>query len=142
MKKLLLLLSIVALRQIQGQTSFNNKANPPQPMATVALYDSIYSWTQDSTITWNLYSREINFVYDANNNSISNIINYWNGTSWDNWLKDTNTFDINNNRISGIGQSWNGSAYVNNSQLVIAYDANNNDTSQFREVWSSGSWVK
>ena len=141
-KKLLLLIFFIGFLQVNSQINFR-KITPPQTMAVTALYDSIYYWTMDTNImVWNVYDKEVNFIYDANQNNTSYINQGWNDTVWFNQDRVTDTFDINNNKIYQMGQTWNGGVWKNNSRMTFSYDANNNDTSILREAWSGGIWVK
>ena len=110
----------------------------------IALYDSIYHWEWDTlTNGWagNPYYKEINFVYDANNNLTSELDQNWDGTAWVNNWQYTSTYDANNNLTSTLRQNWSDTAWVNYWQSTYTYDANNNQTSTLRQNWNGTVWV-
>ena len=80
-------------------------------------------------------------TYDANNNHTSQLVQYWNGSAWDNDNKYTNTYDANNNLTSQLGQTWNGSAWDNDHKFTLTYDANNNQTNILHQTWNGSAWV-
>jgi len=128
---------------------------------------SFWKWNLD-TNGWEIVSKEINFIYnennnlmsyvsqiwkdntwvnsfqelytyDANNNEKSFLRIKWNGVDWVNAFKNIYTYDDNNNIISFIAKSWNGSDWVNNSQYFATYDINNNNTVKFSQNWSNNT---
>jgi hypothetical protein len=75
------------------------------------LYDSIYYWHWNTnTIGWNItqYEKDINFVYDANNNLLSRTQQYVSSAALISF-----TYDANNNQTSYLSQQWNCSAWLN-----------------------------
>src|ERR1035437_3633779 len=79
-------------------SSFNAIVIPaPQPFSLKAKFDSIYQWTWDSiAMHWTIYGKQINFVYDASQNMLSDISQTWNGTAWVNLNQNNYTYNAGN----------------------------------------------
>ena len=108
----------------------------------IALMDSVYGWQWDTVPNgWaiNPSWKDINIVYDANNNLTSLLGQNWNGTgtTWVNSWQHTYTYDANNNQTSELYQTWNGSAWVNSRQSTYTYDANNFIQSEAYKYWNN-----
>jgi len=86
-------------------------------------------------------TQDISFVYDANNNLTSYLIQTWNGSTWVTAYQLTITYDSNNNQTCRLTQQWNGSVWVNISQYIATYDANNNWTSWSTQHWNGSAWI-
>ena len=112
----------------------------------IALMDSVYGWQWDTVPNgWaiNPSWKDINIVYDANNNLTSGLEQNWNGSAWVNSWQGTLTYDANNNLTSELYQNWNGTTWVNSWQHTYTYDANNNLTSLLGQNWNGTgtTWV-
>ena len=110
----------------------------------IALMDSVYGWQWDTVPNgWaiNPSWKDINIVYDANNNLTSGLEQNWNGSAWVNSWQGTFTYDANNNLTSELYQNWNGTTWVNSWQHTYTYDANNNQTSELYQTWNGSAWV-
>ena len=110
----------------------------------IALMDSVYGWQWDTVPNgWaiNPSWKDINIVYDANNNLTSGLEQNWNGSAWVNSWQGTLTYDANNNLTSELYQNWNGTTWVNSWQHTYTYDANNNQTSYLYQTWNGSAWV-
>lgn len=120
----------------------NNKTNLPMPMSLIALDDSVYNWKLDTiTMAWKLNYKEINFVYDSQNNNTSYLFQTWNGSAWVNLSQRTYSYDANNNNTNFMYQTWNGSIWVNSGQQTKTYNANNRITNQIYQSWNGSTWV-
>ena len=111
------------------------------PFSLIALVDSFYFWKWDTLSNgWIFHGKQINSVYDANNNLTGTLFQKWNGNSWENLTQYALTFDVNNNQTSSLIQHWNGSAWENYSKDSLSYDANNNLTNLLYQTWNGSAW--
>jgi hypothetical protein len=111
------------------------------PYALVQLFDSIYNWEWDAiSLEWNIASRCIDIIYDANYNETSRLWQEMTGSTWVNSTLITNTYDLNNNQTSHLSQSWSGSEWLNEIKFTYTYDANNNQISNKEEIWTGSYW--
>jgi hypothetical protein len=110
------------------------KPQTPQQGSLIQIIDSVYNWQLDlSNWTWKVYNRYNNYVYDANKNLISYIVQSWNDTVWAVDKKYIYTYDANHNQTSESDQIWNGSNWVTEDQYIYTYDANNNQISELKQ---------
>jgi len=117
------------------------KPQKPQQSTVIQKYDSIYYWNWHTVGSiWGLDYKEINMVYDPNNNLISKLRQFRNATAWVNTLLTTNTYDANNNLTSEVYQQWNNNAWENTDSITYTYDANDNRTSKLWEQWNGSGW--
>ena len=123
------------IKQKQSK-SFIPKTKLTSPNSLVQVYDSVYSWSWDSTsVTWILYSKTDNFIFDANYNIAGYNVKDWDAftLSWMNANKYTNTFDANNNLIeafvydsnNNIIQDIKYSSGTPSENYLITYNSNN-----------------
>ncbi len=97
-------------------------------------YDQSTNWIVDTGVYNNNYYYLQSF--DANNNLLSTITQYWNGTAWVNWTNVLYTYNSNNTKATAIYQSWGGASWVNNSQDVYSYNTTNQLFSDQNNVWN------
>ena len=130
----------VAHKPLVNTTRLGGGINKPQ--STVYLLDSAKAWGLDTTaMVFNqIVSKELNFVYDANNNNTSYVWQGWNGTALVNGNQSTYTYDVNNNQTSYLQQGWSGTAWVNQYLSTYTYDVNNNRASELDQNWSGTAW--
>jgi len=109
------------------------------PGKVIQVNDSIYHWKYYSG--WVLNFRDIDMVYDANNNLISYLTQYRNGNTWENSTQYTATYDDHNNLTKELKQIWRSSTTLEDSrQFLYSYDANNNLTNKTEQVWTGSAW--
>ena len=75
-------------------------------------------------------------TFDANNNVLSYISEYWSGTGWVLGSKNLYTYDSTNKKTSMIAQSWSGTTWTPVSKDVYSYVGSNLVEDQF-QVWNS-----
>ena len=81
------------------------------------------------TAGWRLNGRLINMVYDDHYNLLSFTGQVRSSdTEWRNFYHRINTYDARNNLVNIIFQYWNGNSWVNSIQNTFTIDANNNQT--------------
>lgn len=103
--------------------------------SVIVTFDSIYNWTWGSAM-WNYQEKQVNIIYDVNNNLTSYVKEIWDGISWVYSDKFTQTFDVNNNITVILRQAWNVNVWENAEQTVNTYDVNNNLTSSTFTTWN------
>jgi hypothetical protein len=148
----------------KNNTTLNTKS-------LVVLYDSIYyskyQGIYGGNNGWDIYpwQKIVNFVYDANYNIISELVQIWNGPVLDEEYPITYTYDANNNRTSELMERWNGTEWMefykytytydannnmiemntkevyNLNQYTYTYDTHNNRTSELKKSWNGNAWV-
>jgi len=111
-----------------------------QSRSVIPLYDSIYSWKLNSA-AWDVNTKIIDIVYDANNNLTSEVLQFWNGSTWVDSTKTTYTYTLNNLEASDLYQIRNGSSWVNNTKDTIIYNSGNSIASETSQTWSGNAWV-
>jgi hypothetical protein len=117
------------------------KLQTPNQGSLIQIFDSVYDWEWDTISNgWMINFKTINYVYDPNNNLISEIDQEKVGTAWVNSRKSTSTYDTKHNRTSILYQIWNDSAWVNSAQHIYTYDVNNNRTSELVQTWKNSTW--
>jgi hypothetical protein len=142
----------------------------PKQKTETQLIDSVYMWRWDSTSAdWALDYKYSVLEYDANNNSISElgenwdgsawiysdqvlytyddknnlteeVWQYWNGTGWDNDQKSIYTYDALNNLLTESVAYWDGDAWANSMKIINTYDANSNRTTYLHQNWNDTEW--
>jgi hypothetical protein len=109
--------------------------------AYVQLFDSIFMWEWEQSLTGWMYAYKINdFEYDANNSRIDFSVKTWNGNNWGNFIREHLSYDGNNNLITLIDKEWDGSDWINSDQDIYTYDANNNKLSFLSQSWNGSEW--
>ena len=96
-------------------------------------YDMATNWTFDSVYNNNLYYLQ---TFDANNNVLSTITQYWSGTTWVNWTNVLYTYNSNNQVLTMTNQSWGGASWANASQDVYSYNTAGQLYSDQYNVWN------
>ena len=106
------------------------------------INDSIYQWKwHEASIGWEISSKIVNIIYDANCNMTSYKIQARVDNTWVDASVYTATYDANNNLTSKLVQEWDDSNWVNYEQIDYTYDVNNNLTSWISySGWNSDLW--
>lgn len=92
------------------------------------------TWGNDTTwVNLNYYTNS----YDANNNLIDSIFQYWNSTSWVNNTKHAFSYDSNNNCLSVTEKRFgtSGGNWENYLETLNTYDSVNKQTSSKSRQW-------
>lgn len=111
-------------------------------MPTVQLYDSIYGWTWDATLSeWLTDFRFIDITYDNRHNMTSATGQVWNGSTWDNFEQQIYEYDAADNQIAEIYKQWYGNAWWNSLWITRDYDIHNHVTSETFLDGSGNGWV-
>lgn len=106
----------------------------------IPLYDSIYTFQLDlNNNHWNAESKFTDFIYDANNNLVSQISQTCDSLGWTKSYKNIFTYDPNNNETVRLSQAWDGNNWIDNGRVISTFDARNNKTSYLIQSWS-GYW--
>jgi hypothetical protein len=71
-------------------------------------------------------------------NALSQI---WNGTGWDDANYYSFVWDANNDLISFLIQNYSSSVLVNNAQTTYAYDGQHNQIYSLYQSWTGTSWL-
>ena len=88
----------------------------------VQINDSIYYWKWDTISSgWKIDSKQINLVYDANNNLISFKTQNWDNSTWMNYSQTNNTYDVNDNKTIELSQIWNDTISIWENSWKITY---------------------
>ncbi|MGD0710949.1 MAG: hypothetical protein ABR968_07175, partial [Bacteroidales bacterium] len=101
------------------------------------------NWDTSSTSWVNSGSSYLStYTYDANNNEISNLLQTWNGVSWDNYQLYTYSYSMSNERLTDLFQTWGGSNWRNYSIDNYTYDIHHNRICDSSQIWytSTSSW--
>ena len=111
--------------------------------AVVQVLDSIYTWEWDTVLnSWAIdpVRKSINIVYDLDNNKVSEEIQVWNGSVWENQFKYIFTYDSNNYQTSVITQQWHTSAWGNYLRESFIYDTSSNLLTELMQFVSGSGW--
>ncbi len=112
--------------------------------ASFHINDSIYNWQWDTiSYAWKVAFKTIKIVYNVGNNLTSNLMQDWNGSTWENNNQHAYTYDANNNRTSELWQiyyNWDGGSLGNFTYNTYTYDANNNLTIEKWYSWAGSDW--
>ncbi|MDP4231195.1 MAG: T9SS type A sorting domain-containing protein [Bacteroidota bacterium] len=123
------------------KSTTNNPYASERLQSTSILLDSINGWRFDSTtMVWNASSRS-SYLYDANDNQISELSQVWSGGAWVNSELSTTTYNANNSRTSYLTTAWNGFAWAYKSLDSFTYDSNNEQTRELYRTWEGSGWV-
>jgi len=105
-------------------------------------FDSIYMWQWDSlSLAWQVQSKFIDILYDANNYPTSFTGQLWNVSSWDNYLQLYFTYDANGNQTLAGFRQWTGTSWQDFFQTVYTYDTHNDVLIELDQVWTGFSWM-
>ena len=126
----------------QHAAASNKKTTPViQPQSLIYLDDSIYDWQWDTlAMTWNIFEKDIQIVYDSHQNPVSDLVQTWNGYTWDNLSQFTYTYNANDNMTNFLVKNWNGTGWDNSNQTTYTYDVNNNQINEIDQNWNGTSW--
>jgi len=88
-------------------------------------------------------------AYDARNNMLSDVYEFWSHGQWLNSGRYTYTYDARNNVLSTLlegwspklGAVWTDGQWINLSRDTCTYDARNNMLSEVGCSWSNDQWV-
>ena len=86
------------------------------------------------------------YAYDANNNQVSSLTQYWDTTGgsggvWKNSGKTTVTYDANNNNITDTTFSWLSGAWTNSQLMVHTYDSHNYLLETQSYYYYTSAWI-
>jgi hypothetical protein len=97
-------------------------------------------WNGSGWDSQSSYGTTHSYTYDANNNMLSNLLQYWDhGVMWFQ-QKELSTYDANNNLVMNLDQSWDGNAWKDSGKYQYTYDANNNLVGEVHLNWSGSNW--
>jgi hypothetical protein len=122
----------------------NEIHRPSKISGYIPKYDSIYYWSLDTTDNqWEApgYEKYIDFVYNTQNDVLSEVIQYWGGSLWVNDNMYTYTYDSHNNESSQLYQNWSGSAWNNVTLDIYTYNSNLYMVSDTTKTWNGAAWV-
>ena len=99
-------------------------------------YDNATNWIflGDTAYNNNYYYLQ---TFDANNNLLGTITQFWSGTAWVNWTNVLYTYNSNNTVATATYQTWGGSSWVNSSQDVYSYNTAGQLYSDQNNSWNS-----
>jgi len=97
--------------------------------------DTIYTY---STTNGN---RRESFTYDALQQCLTELVQKWQGTQWENMFQTTYTYDANGNCLTEVLKEWQNNAWVNNKMTTNAYDPNGNNLTSKEQEWLISAWV-
>lgn len=90
-------------------------------------------------------SRGYNYVYDGNNNLITEIYLNWNNTSnkWEYSGKDSYTYNVNNKVIQILYQNWNTTTnqFENSYATIYSYNLSGNITGIVDKKWNGSQFI-
>ncbi|MBK0401638.1 T9SS type A sorting domain-containing protein [Adhaeribacter sp. BT258] len=90
-------------------------------------------WVQDEKYT---------AVYDANGGHVGTYEN-WNGTAWENFMRETETYDNNKNYTGWLDEDWNQMNnawdYEGEDRQVLTYSGIDVTQRIYQDSWSSGT---
>lgn len=160
-RKMLLLtlaLPVILCQNVQAQTSsrlvaqahlVNNGASFTPTDSTAYSYSGMrggdinHTMKYDNSTRWDFlgdtaYNNAWNYVqtFDANNNILTSISQYWSGTGWVLSTKNLYFYDSTNKMTAMIQQSWGGSSWVPVSQNVYTYIGSKLVVDQF-QLWNN-----
>jgi Secretion system C-terminal sorting domain len=83
----------------------------------------------------------ISFNFSVGQNLITELRQNWNGSSWDNSFKISNTYDDNNYLIHTFSESWNSAVndYQNNGQSTITNNSDGTSAVIISQLWNSST---
>lgn len=98
-------------------------------------YDHAQNWLYlgDTAYGNNYYYLQ---TFDANNNLLSTIAQYWSGTSWVNWTNTLHSYNSDNSLATTTNQSWGGASWMNVSQDAYSYNTAGQLYSLQNNVWN------
>jgi len=153
-----LALTVIVCQNAQAQTSsrlvgkthlVNNGASFTPVDSTNYVYsgnrggDLKHALKYDNSTTWDYlgdtaYSNAYTYLqtFDANNNLLSSIYQYWSGTAWILSTKNLYYYDTSGKETAMIQQSWGGTAWVPVSQDVYTYVSGKMVEDQY-QLWNS-----
>ena len=124
MKQTLLLILLLVTVTTQGQDKIESEIEESYNGA---------SWT-------NSHGR--NYVYDSNNNLISETYFNWDNTSgWTQSYKDNYTYNANNMATENISQDWEVNQWVNSGRNTYTYNSNEDLIGFINYDWDGTQWV-
>jgi hypothetical protein len=100
-------------------------------------------WRWDSIFTFDLYGGlgRYSRTFDANGNSLTELEQEWQISTWVDQSRYTYTYDANGNTLTGLHELWETNAWLNESKITLSWDANGNMLTFMQENWQSGAWV-
>ena len=92
---------------------------------------------------WVYESNHYTFTYDAHNNKLSELTQYWNGTQLQNYELATYTYNEKNYNDTIIHQVWNSNENIWNNYDMYLYmrDNHGNITNGLRKTWINDEWI-
>lgn len=98
----------------------------------------ILSYNSSSVITFGTRFFE---TYNADNSIATTMSLQWDGTAYNNYVRDSLKYDANGNQISAKEQLWLSGAWENNFITIDSFDNNNRRIKRLQQQWVSGAWV-
>jgi hypothetical protein len=116
-------------REVYGYNVFNKENS-----SNSAFLSGNY-WQQSHRIT--------NYIFDSNNNLLSQIYENWNGSIWVNGAKKSYTYDAFDNNLTATHQVWDAttSIWKNSTNTIKTYDASNNNLTTVYQTWDTGTLI-
>lgn len=153
-----LALPVILCQNVQAQTSsrltgLTHLANNGASFTPVDSTNYVYSGNRggdlnhtlkyDNSTTWSFlgdtaYNNASMYLqtFDANNNILTSVYQFWSGTGWVLSNKNLYTYDGSNKLTAMIQQSWGGSSWVPVSQDVYSYIGAKLVEDQY-QIWNS-----
>jgi hypothetical protein len=104
------------------------------------LLSDLWQILWDSTSLWeNVYCDT--YTYDASNNMVTTLTEYWSNGQWLNEWRATYIYDATNNLLSYSTDTWSNGLWLNEWRATYTYDASNNILSLMYENWLNSQWV-
>jgi hypothetical protein len=133
--------SLLFLLLLASLTVFSQSKNQAvEQSSIIPIFDSVYHWIRDvDNVDFEYDNREINKVYQ-DNNLISEVIQVWNGNTWENINLLTIAYDERHNEIYRLIQVWTGSEWINGGEYTCTYNENNQLISRKNMMWYETGW--
>ena len=100
-------------------------------------YDTATTWDYSGLIGG--YNDSFNYIqtFDASNNLLSTITQYWSGTAWINWTNVLYTYNTNGSLATTTWQNWGGATWTNLNQNTYTYNTAGQLYLTMNNIWNS-----
>ncbi len=106
---------------VNDSTAYTYSAGRGGDLMHTLKYDMSTNWVMVGDTA---YNNNFNYLqtFDGNNNIISTITQYWDGTTWVNWTNVLYSYNGSGQVATITHQTWNGIDWVNGTQDVFGYN--------------------
>jgi len=86
------------------------------------------------------FQNNLNYIqiFDADNNLVSTITQYWDGIMWMNWSNVLYTYNAGGQLATRVTQSWDGTGWLNMTQNVYGYNTAHQMYLDQHGTWDTG----